>query len=247
MEKEINLFGKEFEEEIKKCKDEEDNLRKITGEYLKAILNHKKTYGKRIELFVKVRNDKITEINKELNKYVPKLNELEYKLNEIIDNYCMTNKHEYILISSYETDMPYYKKEKTFCNTYKCIYCGHEVTREEKDGIYIVKQFERKLPKEIGYQDTNKFSLEYVQNTYNEYLILNKYVNYLNYLKSKICDLFGHEICCKYNKEYHFCKCCGKIMNKDISRLMFDSPYTYKVMTRTYFRDINYILTDIMR
>ena len=86
MEKEINLFGKEFEEEIKKCKDEEDNLRKITGEYLKAILNHKKTYGKRIELFVKVRNDKITEINKELNKYVPKLNELEYKLNEIIDN-----------------------------------------------------------------------------------------------------------------------------------------------------------------
>ena len=22
---------------------------------------------------------------------------------------------------------------------------------------------------------------------------------------------------------------------------MFDSPYTYKVMTRTYFRDINYI------
>ena len=112
MEKEINLFGKEFEEEIKKCKDEEDNLRKITGEYLKAILNHKKTYGKRIELFVKVRNDKITEINKELNKYVPKLNELEYKLNEIIDNYCMTNKHEYILISSYETDMPYYKKEK---------------------------------------------------------------------------------------------------------------------------------------
>lgn len=241
MEKEINLFVKEFEEEIKKCKDEEDNLRKITGEYLKAILNHKKTYGKRIELFVKVRNDKITEINKELNKYVPKLNELEYKLNEIIDNYCMTNKHEYILISSYETDMPYYKKEKTFCNTYKCIYCGHEVTREEKDGIYIVKQFERKLPKEIGYQDTNKFSLEYVQNTYNEYLILNKYVNYLNYLKSKICDLFGHEICCKYNKEYHFCKCCGKIMNKDISRLMFDSPYTYKVMTRTYFRDINYI------
>lgn len=75
---------------------------KLTGEYLKAILNHKKTYGKRIELFVKVRNDKITEINKELNKYVPKLNELEYKLNEIIDNYCMTNKHEYILISSYE-------------------------------------------------------------------------------------------------------------------------------------------------
>ena len=57
MEKEINLFGKEFEEEIKKCKDEEDNLRKITGEYLKAILNHKKTYGKRIELFVKVRNN----------------------------------------------------------------------------------------------------------------------------------------------------------------------------------------------
>ena len=68
MEKEINLFGKEFEEEIKKCKDEEDNLRKITGEYLKAILNHKKTYGKRIELFVKV---------------IPKWRDREKFLNEI--------------------------------------------------------------------------------------------------------------------------------------------------------------------
>lgn len=217
MKENIQLLGEKFENEILKCKKEEDNVRKLEKQYKKSLDNLNKHNEKRINVINEIRLNKIQEINNELEIYKSELERLNNEKQEILYTYCKKFGHKYILTKSeyrgYTGAHSFkYGRASIRTNTCKCTVCG-SVTRNtgETYGVPNVKQYKQIIPSEI-YDDTtlNKDgkTLRLIEEEINK---IKEEINYLNMLKIKICELFGHDAepdC----YEHFVCKCCNRIM-----------------------------------
>ena len=160
MKENIQLLGEKFENEILKCKKEEDNVRKLEKQYKKSLDNLNKHNEKRINVINEIRLNKIQEINNELEISKSELEKLKNERQEILDQYCKKNGHKDILIKSeyrgYTGAHSFkYGRAAMRTNSYKCAVCGR--TRGytgETYGVPNVKQYKQIIPSEI-YDDTS--------------------------------------------------------------------------------------------
>lgn len=219
MKDDIYLLGDDFKREISACESEENSLRKIEARYKEALSILKSNNEIRTKVINEIRLNKIHEIDDELKKSNLELKELLDKLNSILFAYCNKNGHRYILISSTTLGVTGAHGftsgfEKIVNNTHKCTVCGGVIRRTETVwGYYSEQKYVQKFPddiyddKSITTEDGKTFRM--VQEEISK---MNEYINYLESLKLKLCELFGHDATMINYVEDFKCNCCGKIM-----------------------------------
>lgn len=218
MKEDIQLFGENFKSQISECKKEEDTVRKLEAKYKKSLDNLNKHNEKRINAINEIRLNKIQEINNELEISKSELEKLKNERQEIIDQYCKKFGHKDILIKSENRGYTgahsfKYGRAAIRTNTYKCAVCGRKTGHTgETYGILNVKQYKQIIPSEI-YDDTslNKDgkTLRVIEEKINK---IKEYINYLDMLKIKMCELFGHDAK-PYFDEQFVCNCCNRIVS----------------------------------
>lgn len=211
------------------------------------------------EKLIKFRDKEIKKVSEEIKKYNQVIAKIEKSLDSIKENNeCICLNHKYALISSeyhFGRKVGCYPLERyysTYLNNYKCVYCGKE---QEESQIDFYQQYEyvRRLPKtpeECLTKDiAKKVFSDKMQEIYSDYLKLIEYVDYLNYLKVRICEMFGHDVVgqsgCSFQKG--ICKHCGKKLGYNADGRAF--AYNVKIDLNGYYHDeiIDLFLTPTER
>lgn len=211
------------------------------------------------EKLIKFRDKEIKKLSDEIKKYNRVIAKIEKGLDSIKgNNECICTNHKYALISSeYHFGRkvgcyPLVRYYSTYWNIYKCVYCGKE---QEESQIDFYQQYEyvRRLPKTpdecLTKSIAKKVFSDKMQEIYNNYLKLIEYVGYLNYLKERICEMFGHDVVgqsgCSFQKG--ICKHCGKKLGYNADGRAF--AYNVKIDLNGYYHDeiIDLFLTPTER
>ena len=218
MKENIELFGEDFKKQISNVKKEEDNVRKLEIKYKKSLDKLNEHKEKRINAINEIRLTKVQEINDELEITKPKLEKLNNERQELLYEYCKKFGHKDILIKSeyrgYTGAHSFkYGRAAMRTNAYKCAVCGRKTGHtSETYGVPSIKQYKQIIPSEI-YDDTslNKDgkTLRVIE---EEIQKVQEYINYLEMLKIKMCELFGHDAKPYYNEEF-VCNCCNRIVS----------------------------------
>ena len=190
-----------------------------------------------------IRLNKIQEIESQIEKSSLELEELQKKLNIILHNYCLKNGHNDVLISSKMTgrtgDHSFRGSEYYFGMEYRCTICGR-IVRKMGLGYTPIspkqyKPYKQKIPNEVFDDESIAVDGKTFRAVKEEMQTLDEYINYLNSLKSRICELFGHVVkSIIFNGDYQ-CLCCGKLLS---SKRYIDSNHNAKyrgVVNESYF------------
>ena len=219
----INILGDDFISEVAQYIMEERVLSEKLKEYNEAKNKLKKSNKKRIETIANIRTNKIEEINKELELTKKKLQNLKDEIKNIYIKYCEKNGHKLVLVNKRlikPTGRHSFKEgfEYEMVLTYKCKVCGKMEKEIHKGYGYSInnKNYEKEIPYEIyddvSLSETGK-SIREIEKEIEE---LENNINYLIFLKERICELFGHEAkrigTDAVGNDIFKCNCCEKEM-----------------------------------
>ena len=230
MKDDINTFPEEFKTTVSDLKKEEDKLKEIQTKYQKLLNKMKSKYTKRSNIIKKIRKDKLDEINKEKEIAIEEISKLQELLNSILFNYCnRKGSHDYVLVSTKIANATKplnnavkFSYELLIRKKYRCIVCGRsyidivglsELSYSNDKSHYI-----QKIPEEVYDDESLAIDGKTYRTIEEEKFKLEKYNDYLQFLKRKMCELFGH-----YNSEArmidtnysHKCECCGKLCTNE--------------------------------
>lgn len=219
MKDDIHILGDRFKQEISSCKSEEDCLRKIRAKYEKMFSALQSNNEKRIKAIQEIRLNKIKEIDDEYEKSKLELKKLQDEADSILFAYCSKKGHNDILISSETLGSTgvhsfSYGFERIVRAVYKCAVCGR-VWRYNGTGYghYSVQAYEQKIPEDIYDDKSLTEDGKTFRMVQEEISKITQYINYLNSLYLKLCELFGHDAEIIDGRENFKCKCCGKTIS----------------------------------
>ena len=219
MKKDIYLLDDKFSSEISECKSEEDYVRRLEEDYKKALSILHSNNEKRIKIINEIRLNKIKEIDAEYEKSKLGLEKIREKMDSILHIYCNKKGHMDILISRRFLGLTGLHSfsdgfERYYDESYKCAVCGRTRNCNAIDyGFQKCQKYEKIIPDDIydgKFLSSDGKSYRVLQ---EDFLKLTQYINYLHLLKSKLCELFGHDATMINEFEDFKCKCCGKIMS----------------------------------
>lgn len=247
MKNDINLFSKKIKEEIATCKKEERNVRRKEETFKTALANFKANNEEKFKVINRIRLEKLAEINKEIRLSKIELETLSKEWNNILHAYCEKHKHNYILTEvkyplptgSYSPECGW---EYSYIVNYKCTTCGTIKSFTTVGFRVCPEKYHQTIPKEAIDDITLSKNGKTLRMIEQEIPKLREYIDYLGYLKEKMCELFGHDATIiDYDRETFKCKCCGKTMSH---REYIDTYYNaiYKGVVPFYYDDsISYI------
>ncbi len=221
MKNNINSFEKELEQELSEWKVQEGSFRENETQYKEALSNFQINNKKRLEKIKRIRLSIIEEIDNGLEKSNLELKKLKEESNSILLSYCNKYGHKYILVSrnvlgSTNKHSFIYGFQKISKNTYKCAICGRPKSITSKGyGSSSVKRYVKTLPEEIYDDNTLTTDGKTLRMVLEKISKLEEYIDYLESLKPKLCELLGHDYVEEHDSHftYYECKCCGKYVD----------------------------------
>lgn len=254
MKNDINILGDDFKTQVDEYLIEEANLREVENKYneaKKTMENHNRV---RIKIMKDIRKNKIEEINEELKNAKKELENLKKEIEKIFSKYCEIHNHKYILINRKllrSTGRHSFKEgfEHEMKSVYKCKVCGNEETEFHTGYGYNVPfvDFKREIPYEIYDDKSLSSSGKNIRDIEKEIEELEIYIDYLMSLKTRICELFGHDVerISSGLSETFKCNCCGKEMGYQTYITAYHKS-KYKDIIPYYYRDSKEIPTTII-
>ncbi len=218
MKNDINLFDDEFKEEIASSKEGEKEVKRKEKAYRTALKNLQATNKKRIEVINRIRLEKLAEIAEEIKISELEIETLTEERVKILHTYCEKNNHNYALLRQrYLSSTGKHSFGRGFQNiydyTYKCTICGRETS-------FTTTGYDRRdsekycayIPEDVYDNETLTTDGKTLRIIEQEILKLKEYLNYLDYLKDKMCELFGHDAIIIDYEENFKCQCCGRTL-----------------------------------
>ena len=223
MERNIYLW-KDFEKAITDCKIDEDSTRRKISELNTKINSirsaNNRNWEERIKKINEIRLKKIEEINTESEKSKLELIDLKRKEDSILRAYCKQNGHNYVLISqNFSANArilsPGYGYDHYAEYKFKCSVCKNvKISSGKNHGHYLPKKYKQEIPQEIYDDEAYAIDGKTFRTLKEEIDELKTYIDYLDFLKIKLCELFGHDSTEMNSIRYYDCKCCGKSISE---------------------------------
>lgn len=242
MEKNINAFGKEFEEIVLSCVNEEGDIRKFKKDLEEKLATLDKNNSERIKKIDAIRRSKISEIDEAEKQTDDRIKELNRERDNILSAYCKIHHHKMVNIKSeYLGSTGKHSFGRGFSSMIrfsdKCKVCGYvNIYTTESYGRNPSERYVREIPND-AYDDaslsTSGKTLREVESEISE---LHLYKRYLDFLHEELCRMFGHDAQMEsYSAETFKCKCCGRLLDyreyiNDHHRASFKKivPYHYE-------------------
>ena len=214
----IDIFDQKLNLVLQEYQDEETKVYRDS-----ATL--KKNNKSRILILRDIRSKKLQEIEEAFNENEKKYWELEEARIKILDTYCQIHGHNYLILSEKIMESSFNKHsfrsgfDRRYLKKYKCMTCGAITCVEGKistDHAKLSQPYKQLIPDEI-YDD---YSLAINNKTYR--MIIEEqnkclqYKDYLNFLRGKLCYMFGHDLRMDLSiGNNYYCSCCHEYVNKN--------------------------------
>ena len=242
----IEKFEESFKKDVAECQDEEIKLRLLETEYFETLDRLQKKRKTRLESYLKYREDKLHEIDVEIQETNYKLKLLRENRVYALSKYCREHKHHYVItyalskgktgLSSVAGEIQLYDFEK------RCTICGDSIfyhNYETVFGIYpSTTAYEQEIPN--GIYDNINYSRDgkTVKMIDDEIEENERYLEYLKSLKRRLCSIFGHDA--DDDAFVNICSCCGEFLSREEVEKSYKNCLV-NIFEKHYFYDEKYI------
>ncbi len=261
MKKNINIFNKELKKEFETQIQDIVELKEKTKEYIEKIKEEKEEslqqennkYEEIVNTMKEIRDKKKEEIDRQIVISQNKIKKLNNKYQTLAKNYCKEHGHLVAFIDykfkHYTGQHSIYGDEGFYEFITKCLICGKVASHY--DTYYGNK------PKTDNYMIMIPYDLKPEHQEIQEQInALEEYISYLEYLKTKICKIFGHDVDLtnakiyyssynalpiyrEYGFKYYTCEYCGKHLDEVEDWINYDLLYHYGIVIPDSEKDLS--------